>query len=370
MNVLIAPNNYKNSISASNAALAIESGLRSVAKRINTIHAPLSDGGEGFVDALVNAMSGSIINCNVRDPLGRIIDSYYGSLNAETAVIEMALASGLERLTENEKNLWITTTYGTGELILNAIRRGYKQLLIGIGGSATNDVGLGMLIAVGAEFFNSLNQPIELGNAQSLSQVSRIEKNKIESLFKDISLTVACDVTNPLFGPQGATCVYGPQKGANQELVKKIESGVLHFHKKTRDYLGVDHSQTPGSGAAGGLGYASMTYLNAQMRPGFDIVADSISLVTKIQWADLIITGEGKVDSQTKQGKVISRLAKLSKEHHKRLIVIGGLIEENLQIDGVRDYFSIRSCATDNHDSMLNAGRYLFDIGSKIARRL
>ncbi|MEM9389115.1 MAG: glycerate kinase [Bacteroidota bacterium] len=366
MKILIAPNNFKESISASGAATAIESGIRSTFSAADTFCLPLSDGGEGFVDALVNATSGSKINGQAQDPLGRTIYSYYGQIDKETAVIEMALVSGLERLKESEKNPWLTTTYGTGQLVKDAIEKGLSKVIMGIGGSATNDAGMGMLQALGVKFYTRAGDLITGSGAQYLQEVDHIDPDGLEKSTRGISFVVACDVTNPLLGQQGATYVYGPQKGADPDMLKRLETSVLHFHQKSMRQLKIDKSRRPGAGAAGGMGYAMMTYLSAEMQPGFDIVAKHTSLEEKVKWADLIITGEGKIDDQTAQGKVISRLANLTRGHSKRLIVFGGTVENNLAIDGVERYYSVLDRAKDEADAMKNAARYL----SKMAAEL
>ncbi|MEM6361220.1 MAG: glycerate kinase [Bacteroidota bacterium] len=366
MKILIAPNNFKESISASGAAAAIDSGIRSTFSAADTFCLPLSDGGEGFVDALVNATSGTKINCRALDPLGRTISGYYGQIDKKTAVIEMALVSGLERLKENEKNPWLTTTYGTGQLVKDAIEKGFNRIIMGIGGSATNDAGMGMLQALGVEFYTQSGDLITGSGAQYLPEVDCIDPDGLEKSIKGISFVVACDVTNPLFGQQGATYVYGPQKGADPDLLSTLENSVLHFHQKSMKQLKIDKSGRPGAGAAGGIGYAMMAYLNAEMQPGFDLVAKHTFLEEKVKWADLIITGEGKIDDQTIRGKVISRLANLTRKHSKRLLVFGGMVENTVVIDGVERYFSILEDAKDETDSMKNAARYL----SKMAAEL
>ncbi|MEM9858972.1 MAG: glycerate kinase [Bacteroidota bacterium] len=367
MNVLIAPNNFKESISAANAAKCIESGIRSITKEINTVCLPLSDGGEGFVDALINAAGGSRVNCVVQDPLGRDIETHYGVINEDTAVIEMALASGLERLRDKEKDPWVTTSFGTGQLIYEAIEKGFRNILIGIGGSATNDTGLGMLQAMGVDFFDVNGMPVSYGGAQALSKVHRIDTSRLDELINEVSFTVACDVINPLFGTNGATYVYGGQKGADQKRLDMIEAGVCHFHHKTVEIRQLDFSQNHGAGAAGGIGYALMAYLRAKMRSGFDIVAQVVSLEEQVKRADVILTGEGKIDAQTLHGKVVFRLAKLAFKNSKSLIVIGGVLDESVVLEGVKNYFSISQRAKNLKDSMENVEKHLFDIGIEIA---
>ncbi len=252
MKVLIAPNNFKESIDAYEAAKAIERGLLAASKGHDVTCLPLSDGGEGFVKAMVNALKGKLRYCQVSDPLGREIESYYGHLSDRTAVIEMALASGLELLNESEKNPLITTSYGTGELIKQAIDQGYKHIIVGLGGSATNDGGTGMLQALGVKFYDSANRLINYLGGNEMNSIKRIETDELKDNILGVSFTIACDVTNPLLSVQVATYIYGPQKGANQQMLKTLEKGMYNFANTTQKTLKIDYRDKPGSGAAGG----------------------------------------------------------------------------------------------------------------------
>lgn len=370
MKVLIAPNNFKESIDAAKAAKSIEKGLKNAISKIDTTCLPLSDGGEGFVKAMVNSLHGERINCKVEDPLGRQIDSYFGSLSENTAVIEMALASGLELISESEKHPLNTSSYGTGELIKEAIHRGFKNILIGIGGSATNDGGMGMLQALGVKFYDTQNRLIKERGAHALIEVKRINLTDLIKLIECCTFTVACDVTNPLLGTYGATYVYGTQKGASAADLEKLESYMTHFAHATNKAVNKDLTNSDGAGAAGGMGFGLMSYLNADLKPGFNIVADNVQLLKHINDSDLVITGEGKIDKQTSQGKVISRLAELCQNSKVPLVAIGGLIESEIEINGVSECYEISKRASSPHDSMVNAGKYLEEIGYEIGVKL
>lgn len=368
MNVLIAPNNFKESIDASNAALAIQKGVIKGNKGASCTLLPLSDGGEGFVKALVKALNGDIIKCNVNDPLGRSIESYFGKLNNTTAVLEMALASGLELISESEKNPLVTSSYGTGQLIKKAIDFGFTNLIIGIGGSATNDAGMGMLQALGVDFYDAHDHLITSHGANELIKIARMDLSKFKNFNSEISFTVACDVTNPLLGASGATFVYGPQKGANTQMLSELEKGVSHFHEVTKTALSCDYSTYEGAGAAGGMGYALLSYLNASLKPGFSIVAEHTGIQSLIDKSDLVITGEGKIDQQTSQGKVISRLAELCEQSGTPLIAIGGKIDQGVIIKGITEYYEISSLAENTKDAMENASFYLEQIGVELSK--
>ncbi len=371
MKVLIAPNNYKESISAEEAALAIEAGLLTADPTVETTRLPLSDGGEGFVKALVNATQGDIIPCKASDPLGRDVTSFYGGISRQTAVIEMALASGLELLKEDEKDPWIATTYGTGVLIGDALDKGFRNIIVGIGGSATNDAGMGMIQALGGKFYSENGE--ELGHgARFLGRVDHTDLSAFRKKIGSATFTVACDVTNPLLGGSGATRVYGPQKGADQEMLDRLEAGIRHFSGKVNETFGTDYTDHPGAGAAGGMGYALLTFMGARLQPGYDIVAEYTDLEHKVITTDLIITGEGKIDDQTLQGKVISRLGATALSHAKPVVAIGGIIDPSVDLKsaGILRSFSIMDRAADKEDAMQNAGDHLRMIGADVIASL
>lgn len=370
MKILIAPNNYKESISAEAAARSLEKGLLSINPSLETTCLPLSDGGEGFTKALVNATDGEIIPCQAYDPLGRVIDTYYGSIPGKIAVIEMALASGIELLVESERNPWLTSTFGTGQLIKDALSKGFCRIVIGLGGSATNDVGMGMIQALGGAFYHDNGSELGYGG-RYLGEVQRVELGAFRRHIRSADFTVACDVTNPLLGERGATYVYGPQKGADLEMLDHLEAGARHFSEKVNEALQVNHTNSPGAGAAGGMGYALLTFMGAKFKPGYDIVAEYTGLARKAKEADLIVTGEGKIDDQTLQGKVISRLGAMAREYGKRMVAVGGVIESiDLASAGIDRSYAIIDQAKHKEDAMKNASDYLQNIGQEIARSL
>jgi glycerate kinase len=331
MNILIAPDSFKNCLSSKKVAQNIETGIKRIIPEANIKILPVADGGEGTVEALVDATGGKIIKANVHDPLMRKIQSFFGILgDKKTAVIEMAAASGIELLKENEHNPWITTTYGTGELIMHALDNDCEKIVIGIGGSATNDAGVGMAQALGGKFLDSQGTQIRYGGG-SLNEISEIDLTNLDKRIKGSQILVACDVDNPLFGPEGAAFVYSPQKGADEQMVKKLDENLRHFANKIKEVLDIDIQNIKGSGAAGGLGAGLMVFLKAQLRPGFEIVKDIVKLEKKIEKADIIITGEGKIDYQTQFGKTPYGVAQIANKFNKPVIAIAGSLGERVE---------------------------------------
>jgi len=332
MNILIAPDSFKETLEAKEVANSIEKSLQKVFPNANIEKVPLADGGEGTVKTLVDSNNGELIKKRAQDPLGRTICSYYGVINnGKTAIIEMATASGLELLTEEEKNPLITSTYGFGELINHALQRGVKEFILGLGGSATNDAGVGMLQALGAKFYNKQNQEISK-NAKEIDQITRMDISNLEKKFKDITINVACDVTNPLCGENGASYIFGKQKGADEKMIKQLDSKLANFAKLCEKTFNKTTKNIEGTGAAGGVGFALVTFLNANLQSGIELIMNSVKIEEKIQKADLIITGEGKMDKQSIQGKTPIGVAKLSKKYDKKVIAIAGCVDEGYEI--------------------------------------
>lgn len=344
MKILVAIDSFKGSLSSVEVSNAIETGIKEADASIEVIKAPMADGGEGTVEAIVSSTKGEIIHTKVHDPLGREIDAYYGILgNGKTAVIEMALASGITLLKEEEKNPLITTTYGTGELILDALNRGCRDFIIGIGGSATNDGGSGMAEALGVKFLDDKKKKIDCCGGD-LSNLKSIDISNIDKRIKESKFVVACDVDNPLWGVNGASYVYGPQKGASDDMVVKLDSALYNYNEIIKKDLGKNVGEVKGSGAAGGLGAGILAFLDGELKSGINIVMKKINLEEKIVESDLVITGEGKIDDQTKNGKVPYGVAKLSKKYDKKVIVIAGSIEDEGYINhkyGLDAIFSI-----------------------------
>ncbi len=333
--ILCAPDSFKESMSASQACDAMEKGILSVDSNIEVIKVPMADGGEGTVDALVSSTRGRIFNVKVHDPLGRIIESKYGVLgDGETAVIEMAAASGLELLNEEEKNPYLTTTFGTGELILDALDKGVKKFLIGIGGSATNDGGTGMLEALGVRFLDKDNNCLKM-NGQRLIDIHKIDISSLDKRLKDVKIDVACDVTNTLCGFEGASYVYGPQKGANQEMVEVLDQYLKHYAGIIKKDLNKDVLNISGGGAAGGLGVAMSAFLNANLKKGIDLVIQYSNLEEKLIDVDLVFTAEGKIDFQTRFGKTPVGVSMLAQKYNIDCVGFGGKVD--IEKDALKD---------------------------------
>ena len=326
--ILIAPDSFKGCLSSSEVAIAIEQGILAVFPRCQTIKIPVADGGEGTCDTLVAAMGGKKVKLTVYDPLMRPIEATYGILNdGLTAVVEMAAASGLTLLQKKDQNPMHTSTYGTGEMIKDALLKGCRNFLIGIGGSATNDAGTGMLRALGFKFLNSEGNDTADGG-RSLELISSVDYSEVMSQLKDAHFTVACDVNNPFSGLNGAAYVFSPQKGADVKMVERLEAGLEAFKNLVLQKRQIDLNKIPGAGAAGGLGGGMVAFLNASLKPGIKMVLDAVNFKTHLKGANLVITGEGKLDRQTCMGKTPAGILKMATEHQVPVIAIGGSIED------------------------------------------
>ncbi|HPP76347.1 MAG TPA: glycerate kinase [Armatimonadota bacterium] len=332
MKIIICPDSFKGSLSASDAAAAIDAGVASAFSDAKRELIPLADGGEGTVDALTSVSGGQIINLEVAGPLGEPVQAYYGVMgDGKTAVIEMAAASGLDLVPSAKRDPRFTTTYGTGQLILDAYNRGYRSLIIGIGGSATNDAGTGALSALGVRFLDAHGQVLPPGGA-ALAHLSKIDTSAMKIDPSILNIRVACDVTNPLVGPEGASVVYGPQKGASSEIARELDDALKNFASIVERDLGITIANTPGAGAAGGLGAGLMAFLDAHLESGIDIVLDVTRFDDRINDAHLILTGEGRVDRQTAFGKVISGVLKRAKRAGVPVVVIAGGVGEGSEL--------------------------------------
>jgi glycerate 2-kinase len=342
--VLIAIDSFKGSISSIEGSKAIANGIKEVYEDAEIVTLPLADGGEGTVDALVQATDGRFVERKVTGPLGENVAAVYGILGDErTAVIEVAAACGLPLLSPMQRNPLFTTTYGVGELITDAIDRGCTNFMIGLGGSATNDAGVGMLQALGFRFLNQNNEEVGFGG-QVLKDIMKINTEHAHPTLKDCTFNVACDVNNLLYGEDGAAYVFGPQKGASTDIVKRLDKGLQHFSRVALDTVGKDIHNIKGAGAAGGLGAAFSGFLNAHLQSGIELVLDSIRIEEHMQEADFVITGEGKMDGQTSMGKAPLGVAQLAQKHNIPVIALaGGVTEEasNLNNLGITAYFSI-----------------------------
>lgn len=320
MKIVIAPDSFKESLSAKKAAEAIQAGFSEHFPNADYICVPLADGGEGTTETLIEACGGRWVNIQVSDPLGNRITAQYGLLDNGSAVIEMAEAAGLHLVETAKRDPRLTSTYGVGELILHALDQGVQHILLGIGGSATNDAGLGMLQALGATFVDNQNKPLGAGGS-ALQQLKQFDLNGLDNRLSGCRITVICDVDNPLLGDTGASAIYGPQKGATPQMVSELDSALRHFADVVTISGLKDERNAPGTGAAGGLGYALKTFLNADIRTGIDSVIEITQLENKIKNADLVITGEGRMDEQTRFGKVPWGV--LRSAHKQQIPVVG-----------------------------------------------
>ena len=325
MKVLIAPDKFKGSLTAQEVCLAIESGIKKYDSTIKTILYPLADGGEGTLDILTDHLDLETIEIEVSNPLFNPISSFYKKIK-DTAFIEMSLASGLELLNPDERNCMYTSTFGTGELILDAIQKGAKKIYLFIGGSATNDAGIGMATALGYRFFNKNKKPISpIG--KNLIHIDSIDTSQLKFNPSKIEVTVVCDVENILFGKNGAAYVYAAQKGANEKEIELLDQGLRHFSETIITHFQKDISQIKGAGAAGGLGAGVMIFLNAKMQSGIQTILELTHFQEKLKTVDLVITGEGKLDAQTLEGKVVKGVADLAKEKSIPIYAICGTCE-------------------------------------------
>jgi glycerate 2-kinase len=331
MKFVLAPDSFKESMSAKKAALAMEKGIRKVFPDAFCEIVPMADGGEGTVESLVDATDGKIIKKEVTGPLGNKVAAEYGLLgDGQIAVIEMASASGLQLVSPGDRNPMTATTYGTGELIRDALDRGVKRILMGIGGSATNDGGAGMLQALGVSFKDQHGKELAWGGG-ALADLATIDMGGLDARLKQIHIDVACDVTNPLTGPSGASYIYGPQKGANPETAALLDQHLAHYAAVIKEVLGMDIVDVPGSGAAGGLGAGLLAFLHARLKKGVELVIEYTGLSGKISGADFVFTGEGSIDSQTLFGKTLFGVAKVARSHSVPVIAFAGRVGKDIE---------------------------------------
>ncbi|GEO62948.1 glycerate kinase [Companilactobacillus nantensis] len=332
MKIVLAPDSYKNSLTAKEVAQSLRKGFERVYPDAEYVNVPMADGGEGTVQSLVDAKNGQIITEEVINPLGNKTAAHYGLINdGQVAVIEMAEASGIQFINKFTQNPYITTTFGTGELIKSAIKHGAKTIIIGIGGSATNDGGAGMAQALGAHLLNDKGEELQYGGAM-LQKLDHIDTSEMMPELDDVNVVIASDVTNPLTGPDGASHVFGPQKGASPEMVEFLDGALSHYADILKRDLKKDLEQVAGAGAAGGLGAGLLAFTNSQMRSGVDIVVDYTDLKAKVKDADVVVTGEGQIDFQTKFGKTPMGVAQATKAVNPdaTVIAVAGSIGEKI----------------------------------------
>lgn len=358
MKIVIAPDSYKESLSALDVATAIETGFREIYPHAEYVKVPVADGGEGTVEAMVAATQGHIVQVSVTGPLGEPVNAFYGlSGDMRCAYIEMAAASGLESVPPTRRNPLLTTSWGTGELIRHALDAGVSQIIIGIGGSATNDGGAGMAQALGAKLLSDGQQQIAPGGG-ALETLARIDLSELDPRLADCRIDVACDVTNPLTGPQGASAVFGPQKGATAAMIERLDRGLQHFAQIIDRDLDIDVLSLEGGGAAGGMGAALYAFCGANLRPGIEIVTDALGLADLVADADLVITGEGRIDSQTIHGKVPVGVAKVAKRFNVPVIGIAGSLTADVGVvhqHGLDAVFSVLYSVCTLDEALANA---------------
>lgn len=356
MNVLIAIDSLKGSLTSLEAGEAIKKGINKAIKNSEVCVRPLADGGEGTVEALTHGMNGIIKNISVCGPLAEeMVSAKYGIISeSQTAIIEMAQASGLTLVSPDKRNPLNTTTYGVGEIIKDAVKNGCRRFIIGIGGSATNDGGTGMLSALGFRFLDENNKEIVPG-AKGLKSIKKIDDiNVIPELF-DCTFRVACDVTNPLYGENGCSAIFGPQKGATEQMVKDMDNWMRNFAAVAKEKYPKADALAKGSGAAGGLGFGFMTFLNAKLESGIKIVLEETNLESFIQKADVVVTGEGRLDAQTVMGKAPIGVANLAKKYGKKVIAFSGSVTEDAEICneyGIDAFFPILREVVSLEDAM------------------
>ncbi|EMA3639561.1 glycerate kinase [Providencia stuartii] len=379
MKIIIAPDSFKESMSAESAADAVKQGFQAVFPDATFLSLPIADGGEGTVDALIAAASGERVSVEVFDPLNKPITAAYGLLHqGTTAAIEMAAASGLMLVPPKERNPMLTSSYGTGQLIKNALDKGVQQIILGIGGSATVDGGVGMLQALGAVFYDGQRQRLGQGG-EVLNKIASIDISGLDPRLKDCDIDVACDVDNPLVGERGAATVFGPQKGATPEMVAMLERGLNQLANVIKSTTGIDYRHLAGGGAAGGISVAAAAFLGAQLKPGIDIVIQAVDLEKEMMDADLVIVGEGSMDGQTAGGKAPIGVAKVAAKYHVPVIALSGVLGKGvdaLHQEGIDAFFSIlpRLCALDEalNEGAINLQQTAYNVAKvlKIGQKL
>jgi glycerate 2-kinase len=373
MKIVLAPDSFKESMTATEAVAAMRAGVQAVIPDAECVGVPMADGGEGTVDAVVDALHGQHIEAEVFDPLGRTITARYGYIPLrQLAVIEMATASGLELIPPGQRDVLRASTFGVGQLISSAMDRGAEELLIGIGGSATNDGGAGMLTALGASFLDADGAPLQPGGA-ALRHLDRIDVSGLDPRLRDTRIHVASDVTAPLLGPTGASAVFGPQKGATPADVEILESALTQLSTVTARTLGTANPQRRGAGAAGGLGFALVEFLGAESKPGVDEVAETVGLEQAVRGADWVFTGEGSVDAQTVMGKTPFGVARVAARAGARVIIFAGRVASDATVlleHGVERLVAITADGTPIEQALREGAESLTRATAEVCREI
>lgn len=355
--IVLAPDSFKESMTAKEVCLAMEKGIKKANDKINCIHVPMADGGEGTMQSLIDATNGKAYSIKVVGPLSNEVEAQYGILgDGEVGVIEMASASGIHLVPKEKRNPLITTTYGTGQLIKACLDKGVKKILIGIGGSSTNDGGAGAIEALGAKFLDEEGREIGFGGG-NLGKLKKIDLSNFDERLSKIEIEVACDVNNPLCGEKGASNVFGPQKGATKEMTLVLDNNLRHYADIIKEQCGKDVINIPGAGAAGGLGAGLLAFLDGKLKKGIDLVIKYSGLEKKIKFCDIVFTGEGSIDYQTKFGKTPIGVARLAKNYGKPVIALAGKVGDNiddLYENGIDSIFGIMRGITSIEEALEN----------------
>lgn len=369
--IVLAPDSFKESMTAKEVCVAMERGIKKVNSNIQCIHVPMADGGEGTMQSLVDATGGEVYSLEVVGPLGNKVKAEYGILgNGEIGILEMASASGIHLVSLEERNPLITTTYGTGELIKACLDRGVKKLLIGIGGSATNDGGVGVIQALGGRLLDKEGNELGFGGGE-LEKLDRIDLTNFDRRLKDVVIEVACDVSNPLCGENGASYIFGPQKGASVEMIKILDNNLKHYAKVIKEQFDKDVLEIAGAGAAGGLGAGLMVFLNGNLKKGIEIVIEYSGLEKKVKNCDMVWTGEGSIDFQTQYGKTPLGVATVAKKYNKPVVALAGRVGDDIDIlyeKGIDSIFGIMRGVTTIDEALKNGKENIERTSENIAR--
>ena len=371
--IVLAPDSFKESMTAKEVCEAMERGIRTANSQIRCIHVPMADGGEGTMQSLVDATGGRVYSKEVVGPLGNNVVAEYGILgNGEIGVIEMASASGIHLVDSEKRNPLITTTFGTGQLIKACLDKGVKKLLIGIGGSATNDGGAGFIQALGGRSLDENGDDLSYGGG-ALAKLHTIDLSNLDERLKYVSVEVACDVNNPLCGKEGASYVFGPQKGATREMIEILDQNLSHYAEVIKEQLGKDVISKAGAGAAGGLGAGLMAFLDVKLKSGIEMVIEYANLEEKVRDADMVWTGEGSIDFQTQYGKTPLGVAMIAKKYNKSVIALAGRVGNDIDVlydKGIDAIFGIMRGVTSIEEALVKGPENVEKTSENIIRLL
>jgi len=369
--IVLAPDSFKESMTAKEACIAMEKGIKKANSNISCIHVPMADGGEGTMQSLIDATEGTVYSLKVIGPLGNEVEAQFGILGqGEIGILEMASASGIQLVPTKQRNPLVTTTYGTGQLIKACLDQGIKKIIIGIGGSATNDGGAGVIQALGGRLLDEAGNELGFGGG-ALGKLHNIDLSNFDPRLKEIIIEVACDVNNPLCGETGASKIFGPQKGATSEMIKTLDANLMHYAKIILKQFKKDILNEPGAGAAGGLGAGLMVFLDGTLKKGIEIVIEYTGLEEKIKTADMVWTGEGNIDFQTQFGKTPIGVAAIAKKYNKPVIVLAGGVGEDVDVlyeKGIDAIFGIMKGVTSMEDALYKGQRNLEYTAENIVR--